>query len=281
MTSSIDGFRARVLAAGEELYRDMPWRRTDDAYGILVSEIMLQQTRVSRVMERWPRFLAQFPTVDALAAAGTADVLAAWQGMGYNRRALNLKRACELVSAEHAGRLPETAAELEALPGVGPATAAGIIAFAYDRPAVYLETNVRTVFIHEFFPEAVRVPDRDLIPLVRAACPEEGVRTWYYALLDYGAHLKATLGREADPARRSASYARQTAFEGSHRQRRAELLREVLADPGLTADAALARLSAAETRAGRQPVDAGEFALLVGELTREGFFTEVDGTLRA
>ena len=230
-------------------------------------------------MERWPRFMAMFPTVDALAAADTAAVLAQWQGMGYNRRALNLKRACEQVSAERAGILPETAEELMALPGIGPATAAGVVAFAYDRPAVYLETNVRTVFIHEFFADAPKVSDSQLIPLVRDCCPDSGVRTWYYALLDYGAYLKASLGRDADPARRSASYVRQSPFEGSHRQRRAALLRVVLASPGIACDAALERLTAAEIQAGRPPVDAREFALLVEELVREGFFREDGGAL--
>ncbi len=279
MTSSRDEFRTRVLALGEEHYRDMPWRHISDAYGVLVSEVMLQQTQVARVMERWPRFMAKFPTVDALAAADTAEVLAQWQGMGYNRRALNLKRACEQVSAERAGILPVSTEELMALPGIGPATAAGVVAFAYDRPAVYLETNVRTVFIHEFFADAPKVSDSQLIPLVRDCCPEAGVRTWYYALLDYGAYLKASLGRDADPARRSASYARQSPFEGSHRQRRAALLRVVLANPGIACDVASERLTATEIQAGRPPVDAREFALLVEELVREGFFREDDGAL--
>ncbi|MBQ3385807.1 MAG: adenine glycosylase [Eggerthellaceae bacterium] len=279
MTSSKDEFRARVLVLGEEHYRDMPWRRICDAYGILVSEVMLQQTQVARAMERWPRFMAKFPTVDALAAADTAEVLTEWQGMGYNRRALNLKRACEQVSAQLAGVLPETAEELQSLPGIGPATAAGVVAFAYDKPAVYLETNVRTVFIHEFFADAPKVSDSQLIPLVRDCCPDAGVRTWYYALLDYGAYLKASLGRQADPARRSSSYARQSPFEGSHRQRRASLLREVLASPGIAYDEAHRRLSATEIEAGRQSVDAREFASLVDELAAEGFFSQVVGTL--
>ena len=279
MSSSISEFRARVSRLGAELYREMPWRNIQDAYGVLVSEVMLQQTQVSRVMDRWPDFMGRFPTADALAAASTSDVLSAWQGLGYNRRALNLKRACDLISAEYAGRLPETEAELRALPGIGPTTAAGVVAFAYDRPAMYLETNVRTVFIHEFFPDAVKVPDAELIPLVRDACPESGVRAWYYALLDYGAFLKSSLGRKGDPARRSAAYARQSAFEGSHRQKRARLVRIVLDQPGIASDDALLALSALEQADGRPAPAAADFTDMVDELAREGFFSCVDGAL--
>ena len=279
MSSSISEFRARVLRLGHELYREMPWRNIDDAYGVLVSEVMLQQTQVARVLDRWPAFMKQFPTVDALAAASTSDVLFAWQGLGYNRRALNLKRACDRVSADMGGWLPETVEELQTLPGIGPSTAAGVVAFAYDRPAVYLETNVRTVFIHEFFPDAVKVSDRELIPLVRETCSDEGVRAWYYSLLDYGAFLKASLGKDADPARRSATYMRQSTFEGSHRQKRARLVRIVLAEPGIASDEALAALAASEAADGRGEPDADELATILEELLEEGFFTCEDGHL--
>ena len=134
---------------------------------------MLQQTQVARVEKHWTRFLSLFPTIDSLAAAGTADVLAQWQGLGYNRRALALKRAAETCSAERGGLLPDTAEELETLPGIGPATAAGVMAFAYNRPSVYIETNVRTVFLHELFPDRDKVSDRELAPLVASTCPED------------------------------------------------------------------------------------------------------------
>ena len=143
---ALDDFVASMLARGDELYRDLPWRHVDDPYAVLVSEIMLQQTQVARVGRFWERFLSAFPTVDALAAAAVPDVLELWQGLGYNRRALALKRTADRCAAEGAGRLPETYEGLLALPGIGPATAAGVVAFAYQRPAVYLETNVRSVF---------------------------------------------------------------------------------------------------------------------------------------
>lgn len=271
-------FRATVLLRGRELYRDLPWRRTRDPYAIWISEVMLQQTQVSRVDGRWQHWLELFPTVDALAAADSADVLDEWQGLGYNRRALSLWRAAREVSAA-GGRMPSDEAALKALPGVGPATAAGIRAFAFDLPGVYLETNVRAVLLHEFFPEEDAVADASLVPIVRATCPkdasnaEDDPRTWYYALLDYGAHLKATV---PNPSRRSRSHVRQSRFEGSHRQKRAEVLRILLAhraDPrgGVDLDTLSVELSREEVAAGRSEVDASVAQTLLAELSKEGF----------
>lgn len=298
-----EGFVERVRAEGERLYRALPWRFVDDAYAVLVSEVMLQQTQVARVEKFWRRFLAAFPSVDALAAASTSDVLEMWQGLGYNRRALALKRAAEECSARYAGELPQAFDELVALPGIGPATAAGVRAFAWQLPGVYLETNVRAVFLHELFPEADKVPDRVLIPLVEATCPPApagapsaglrgygepteldggpmGPREWYYALLDYGAHLKAT---GENPTRRSAHYARQAAFEGSRRQKRSWIVRRVLAadaQAGVRADVVAAELSAAERACGRDGVDEVTFRSIVDDLVREGFFQREDNMLR-
>lgn len=264
-------FIARVRAQGALHHRALPWRYLDDSYAVLVSEIMLQQTQVARVMRYWERFMALFPTIDALAAADTAEVLAQWQGLGYNRRALALKRAADICAAEHGGMLPDTHEGLRALPGIGPATAAGVMAFAHNRPGVYLETNVRAVFIHELFPGREGVKDRELEPLVAATCPDDDARGWYYALLDYGAHLKASM---PNPSRRSAHHARQSAFEGSRRQKRAELLRVVLAQPGATFDELAARLDEFERKAGRGPVAEGEARGIVDDLVAEGFFRQ-------
>ena len=282
-------FRATVLARGRELYRDLPWRRTTDPYEIWISEVMLQQTQVSRVDGRWQRWLERFPSVDALAAAAQADVLAEWQGLGYNRRALAVHRAAQAVAGEHAGAFPTEAAALVALPGIGPATAAGIRAFAFDLPGVYLETNVRAVFLHELFPEAVAVPDRELVPLVEATCPtsaddpSDDPRTWYYALLDYGFELKRT-GHNA--ARRSATHVRQAKFEGSRRQKRAELVRQLLVSrdagaPGMTSAALAEALSQVELAAGRTGVDLTLVEGILGDLAREGFCARVDDELWA
>ncbi len=276
-------FRSLVLERGRELYRDLPWRRTRDPYEIWISEVMLQQTQTTRVDGRWQRWLERFPTPSALAAAEPADVLEEWQGLGYNRRALALHRAAQAVAAL-GGELPAETAALEALPGVGPATAAGIRAFAFDLPSVYLETNVRTVLLHELFPDEERVSDRTLVPILRETCPADASdpaddpRAWYYALLDYGAYLKRTV---PNPSRRSASHARQSRFEGSHRQKRAELLRVLLAhrgEPGGVGLSAICEeLASVEEKAGRRPISASEVEALLGELSREGFCRPGDG----
>lgn len=277
----LDPFRSRVWERGAALYRDLPWRRTRDPYRIWVSEVMLQQTQVSRVDGRWQHWCQRFPTVASLAEADSADVLAEWQGMGYNRRALALWRAAQAVEA--AGGMPQDQASLVALPGVGPATAAGIRAFAWDLAGTYLETNVRAVFLHELLPGEEGVTDRRLAALVAAACPPgagdvgydpvRGPRAWYYALLDYGAWLKRNL---PNPSRRSAAHVRQSAFEGSHRQKRAELVRVLLRrraeDSGAAPVAALAEdLSRVEVEAGRSSLTCDDVSSLLEELAREGF----------
>lgn len=280
-------FRATVLARGAELYRDLPWRRTRDPYEIWISEVMLQQTQTTRVDGRWQRWLQRFPTPAALAEAEPADVLEEWQGLGYNRRALSLHRAAQQVALA-GGELPADTAALEALPGIGPATAAGIRAFAFDLPGVYLETNVRAVFLHELFPGQERVSDRCLVPLVSATCPQDASdpgddpRTWYYALLDYGAYLKRSL---PNPSRRSSGHVRQSRFEGSHRQKRAELVRILLAHrldaPGSAdLDTLATELASEERKAGRSEVKAADVLALLEELSREGFCREERGVWR-
>lgn len=276
-------FRAKVLREGESLYRDLPWRRTRDPYGVWVSEVMLQQTQVARVDGRWQRWLERFPSVEALAEAPSADVLAEWQGMGYNRRALALRAAAGRIV--ELGHFPREQSELVALPGVGPATAAGIRAFAYDLPGVYLETNVRTVFLHELFAGETDVPDKAISPLVARTCPaddsdpRDDPRTWYYALLDYGAELKRRL---PNPSRRSRTHVRQSRFEGSHRQKRAEVVRILLAagGEGISRTTTTDRLNEAETSAGRPPVPARDVDAILDELSREGFCDNVDGLWR-
>lgn len=262
-------FVEKVRRCGGASSRQLPWRWIDDPFAVLVSEVMLQQTQVSRVDGRWQRFMSRFPTVDALAAASVSDVLEEWQGLGYNRRALNLKRAAEACAERFRGAVPETAEELLALPGVGPSTAAGVMAFAFDKPAVYLETNVRTVFLHELFPEEEGVCDARIRPLVADSCPDTGARGWYYDLLDYGASLKSQVG---NASRRSAHYVRQSSFEGSRRQKRAFVVREVLADPNAGVSKVRELLDAFERGRGREAVGDGEFWSIVGELREEGFF---------
>jgi len=212
----------------------MPWRGVDDAYGVLVSEVMLQQTQVARVTDRWGEWMTAFPTIDALAAAPLALVLERWQGLGYNRRAMAFKRCAEEVAARFAGVLPADPALLATLPGIGPATAGAVACYAYRMPVPFIETNVRAALLHAFFAGSDDVPDRALAPIAEAVWDRDDPREWGYALTDYGAHLKRTL---PNPSRRSRHHTRQSRFEGSRRQKRAALLRAVLGSPGSPADA--------------------------------------------
>ncbi|QEM70279.1 A/G-specific adenine glycosylase [Geobacter sp. FeAm09] len=236
----------------------MPWRETRDPYCILISEIMLQQTQVERVKAKYAEFLAAFPTLADLAGAPLPHVLRVWQGLGYNRRALALKRCAEEITDRFAGRFPTAIAELESLPGIGPYTARAVAAFAFGVAEAFIETNIRTVFIHFFFHGRDQVGDRELMPLVAATLDREDPRTWYYGLMDYGALLKQS---HANPGRRSAHHARQSRFEGSNRQLRSRMLRAVMVHPGITAEG-LAELLGAETEAVQSNLAAME---------REGF----------
>jgi A/G-specific adenine glycosylase len=274
-SSEFASFIALVRFEGARYYRDLPWRHVVDPFAILISEVMLQQTQVARVLGYWERWMADFPTVDALAVASTTDVLERWQGLGYHRRALALKRAAELCSERHGGQVPRDYESLLALPGVGPATAAGVCVFACEQPRVYLETNVRTVFLHHFFEGRDRVGDGEIIPLVRETCDHDDPRGWYYALLDYGNHLKSVL---PNPSRRSRHHTRQSAFEGSTRQKRAELLRLVLAEPGCDLERLTVRLNTLERTAARAATDADEVATLLATLEQEGFLTRHNAT---
>ena len=265
----LNDFCDLVWRRGLERFRDLPWRHTHDPYAIWISEVMLQQTQVTRVDGRWQRWLERFPSVESLAQAAPAHVLEEWQGMGYNRRALALLSAAQAIVARPQG-FPTEVRDLVALPGIGPATAAGIRAFAFDLPGVYLETNVRTVFLHELFPGEEGVSDKVLVPLVETSCPQENPRGWYYALLDYGAWLKRTV---PNPSRRSRAHVRQSKFEGSHRQKRAEVVRLLLdaRERGLSEADVACGLSRFEQAAGRAAVSQSDAHDLLVELEREGF----------
>lgn len=262
--TAYEEFRSLILDHYEEAGRDLPWRRTRDPYEILVSEVMLQQTQVPRVVPKYESFLRAFPDVAALAGAPLADVLAAWSGLGYNRRAKSLKAAAEMIVNEYGGRVPDTLEGLVALPGIGHATASQILAFAFDVAVPFLETNIRAVYLHEFFGDADSVPDSALLPLVEATLDREDPRTWYYALMDYGTHLKATM---PNPSRRSAHHTQQSRFEGSDRQLRGAILRELTAKPGQDVGA-LARATGFEST---------RVEAVLGALLAEGFLAEVGG----
>jgi A/G-specific adenine glycosylase len=215
---------------------DLPWRRPEadgsfDPYKIMVSELMLQQTQVLRVIPKYHAFLERFPTVDVLAEAELGDVLRSWQGLGYNRRAKFLWQAVQQI--HELGGFPKTVAELVKLPGIGAGTAGAILAYAFNQPVAYVETNVRTVYIHHFFADQAGVHDKDILSLVEQTVDRENPREFYWALMDYGSYLKSTIGNLNTA---SKHYTKQSKFHGSKRQVRGQVLR-LLGDGALPFEA--------------------------------------------
>lgn len=242
MVSSADlkKFQAIVLSHWKKYGRhDLPWRKMTDPYKILVSEVMLQQTQVERVMPYYRAFLREFPTVRALARAPLSDVLRAWSGLGYNRRAKLLHDTARAVVAECEGVFPRDLVALMALPGIGPYTAGAIRAFAFNEPGVFIETNIRTVILHhaellhlsDGRHSTGTVRDGEIAEILEKAARGQDPRTWYSAMMDYGAHLKKSGVRLNH---KSAHYAKQSTFEGSLRQVRGAILRALSGGPKTT-----------------------------------------------
>jgi len=202
---------------------------------------MLQQTQVDRVVQKYEEFIACFPDFNSLAKAPLRNILQAWQGMGYNRRALYLKKTAEEVAGKFNGRMPGTVEALTGLPGIGRNTACSIAAFAFNKPVVFIETNIRSVFIHFFFSDRTDVHDREILPLVEKVLDAENPRQWYSALMDYGVMLKKT---HPNPSRKSAHHQKQSKFEGSNRQVRGMIIRILTETPHITKTALIKRLPA-------------------------------------
>jgi A/G-specific adenine glycosylase len=245
---------------------DLPWRLSEadgsfDPYKIMVSELMLQQTQVNRVLPKYVTFITQFPDVQALAQAPLGEVLVTWQGLGYNRRAKFLWQAAQMVVNELGGKFPRSQKELTVLPGVGINTAGAIMAYAYDEPVVFIETNIRTVYIHHFFHNQTDVPDKDIAELLHQTLPQSNARQWYWALMDYGTHIKQAHGNKS---RASKSYVRQSPFQGSKRQVRGAVVRYLSQRPS-----SLENLAAAEPDPRLQEV--------LADLVREGMVQQRGG----
>ena len=210
--------------------RIFPWRKTKDPYKILVSEIMLQQTQAPRVVSKYLSFIKKFPNIKSLTKASLSEVLREWQGLGYNRRAKYLKSCAEIVVKKYDGKFPKDFNMLVELPGIGLATAGDLMAFAWNMPVTVIETNIRSVFIHCFFPkesEQRKIHDKEIIPLIEKTLDTKNPREWYSALMDYGAYLKET----SNPSRKSAHYLKQSAFKGSNREKRSKILKPILEKP--------------------------------------------------
>jgi len=237
--------------------RTFAWRENITPYRVVVSEGMLHQTGVERGREKYEPFVRLMPDFPSLAAMPLKDIMTAWQGLGYNRRALSLKRLAGVVMERYSGRLPRDRESLLELPGVGEATAGAIMAFAFSLPSVFIETNIRRAFIHHFFPDEAEVSDREIMPLVDVALDRSNPRDWYYALMDYGSHL----GRGGSNAnRKSLHYSRQIPFTGSDRELRGEAIRVLLARGPMT----VSDIAAATGR------DARRLAPLLDIMVRDG-----------
>lgn len=224
---------------------------------------MLQQTQVARVEKYYIPFLKRFPDFRSLADADAKDVLRAWAGLGYNRRALALWRLAADVSLKHNGRLPCRREDLESLPGIGKATAGSILAFAFNIPEPFIETNIRRVFIHFFFPGRRKVSDSAIMPIVLKTIDVQNPRIWYWALMDYGAMLGERAMKKGieNPNTRSAHYKRQSKFSGSDRELRGKILTLILARKKVSMDLLAERLQQPQKRLKK----------IVMGLEREGF----------
>ena len=258
-------FQGAIWQHYHEHGRHFPWRETHDPYHILVSETMLQQTQTSRAVQHYSEFVSTFPSLFVLAGVPLRDVLRAWQGLGYNRRALALQRTAQQVVVEFAGQLPSDPEVLQRFPGIGPYTAAAIAAIAFNKPTVFVETNIRTVFLYYFFEKPEKITDREIVPLVKATLLKENAREWYYALFDYGAMLKRKRTTIGGMTRR-----RQAAFRGSNREMRGRILRLVLTRDSI----------AEQELAGLLTVDNERVRKIIAQLQEEGFIDSVDGVLR-
>ncbi|MNH58483.1 A/G-specific adenine glycosylase [compost metagenome] len=220
----IDDFQELISRKGYELYRDMPWRQDTRPYYVLVSELMLQQTQVDRVVPKFNAFIESFPDEKTLAAASLAEVLTLWNGLGYNRRAKFLHDAAKMIVTGFEGVFPRSYEELVKLPGVGPNTAGAILNYAFNHATIFIETNVRTVYFHHFFPGGDKISDAQLLPLIEQTLDREHPREFYWALMDYGSWLKHQgIGKITQ----SRHYKKQSALAGSVREVRGQIVRQL------------------------------------------------------
>lgn len=217
-------FKNLLRQKGEELYREMPWREDTRAYYVLVSELMLQQTQVNRVVPKFKEFIDRFPNETSLANASLADVLKVWQGLGYNRRAKFLHEAARMIIQDFGGEFPSDEADILKLPGIGKNTAGAIMSYAFNTPAIFVETNIRTVYIHHFFADDFDVMDKQIVAKLEATIDRKNPRRFYQALMDYGAWLKAS-GVQNNA--KSKHYKKQSPLRGSLREMRGEILRHL------------------------------------------------------
>lgn len=257
-------FQELLWDKARELYRDMPWRQDTRPYYVLVSEIMLQQTQVDRVIPKFEAFITSFPDAATLAKASLSEVLTLWSGLGYNRRAKFLHGAAKKIIHDFGDTFPDTKEGLMSLPGVGVNTAGAILAYSFNQPAVFIETNVRTVYFHHYFDDSSAVSDKELRKVVEQTIDHEHPREWYWGMMDYGSYLKRQGAGRNDKSRH---YKKQSTLRGSVREVRGQIIRE-LTTRSLQLDAL------------REAVGADDrFTGALGGLQRDGLVEETDGRL--
>ncbi len=237
---------------------DLPWRQSEqdgsfDPYKVMVSELMLQQTQVGRVVLKYEAFLGRFPDAKTLAAVELGAVLTQWQGLGYNRRAKFLWQAARSIAETG---FPQNIPELVALPGIGKNTAGAILAYVFNQPVVFIETNIRTVYLHHFFADAAEVPDAAIEAILAETLDREQPREFYWALMDYGSWLKTQVRNNSQ----SKHYAKQSKFEGSRRQVRGKIIKLLAEKPRTKSEL-------------RQEIDDERITVVLGELTTEGLIS--------
>lgn len=257
-------FQVVIREKGHELYRDMPWRQDTRPYYVLVSELMLQQTQVDRVIPKFNAFIAAFPDEKSLAGASLAEVVQLWTGLGYNRRAKYLRDAAVMIESKYGGLMPSTYDELLTLPGVGPNTAGAIMTYAFNQPVVFIETNVRTVYFYHFFDHGDKVDDNELRQVVSSTIDHDHPREFYWALMDYGSWLKKQgVGR----IQQSAHYKKQSPLKGSIREVRGQIIRQLTAQD-MTTDELKHHITADE-----------RFDVALAGLVRDGLVTRTSAKL--
>jgi A/G-specific adenine glycosylase len=258
----VNRFRRTIYSYYRKNRRSFPWRQTSDPYHILISEIMLQQTQTSRVLSKFEEFICEFPDFVSLAKSPLRKILQLWQGLGYNRRALALHKIAQIVIKDFNGILPQSTDALEKLPGIGPYTASAIIALAYNKPTVFIETNIRAVYLHFFFAEQNRVNDSKIMDLVEQTMDISDPREWYYALFDYGAMLK----QKENLSNKSAHYRKQSPFKGSNREVRSRIIKLLLSCPFLSEQEIIDNLN----------LTPGHIKKLLTRLQEEGFIKNIE-----
>lgn len=221
----IQAFQKKIYTFYKKNKREFAWRDIRNPYFIFLSEIMLQQTQTNRVTEKYVEFIEHFPTIQDLAQADFSRILLHWKGLGYNRRAKFLHNAAQIICKDYSGKIPKDPEILITLPGIGAYTSNSIPAFAYNKPTIFIETNIRSVFIHEFFHDKLDIVDKQIFPLIEQTLDKKNPKDWYYALMDYGQWIKKEF---KNPNRKSKHYTKQSTFIGSDRQIRGNILEVLL-----------------------------------------------------